>query len=483
MIIKSLTIIDSGYEKTFNFSSNFSLVYSDGVNSVGKTTLLRCLVYCLGYSIPSTKNFDFEKKKFLATLLLSNGQEIVVRRDDRNVFFGEMLYSMPAEKFELHKLIWEIERDNLLKNLLGVFYVDQEKGWTLLNRGIVIGKERFNIKEFVLALSNRYDENLMYDIEITKRTLAKYKRLQNVVEFQRSLNENNNYIYETDAGVINKERLTIEYEKNLLEKECKKLKNSYKDNERIQKFITNMRLRVKDNNGNVIAINKDNIVGYNENQDLLNARIHQLEDSITVYANQLNKIEKKEKSLKRDLTLLNAESIEKKFDQQIMSLKIDPMVVDDTIKNYEKRKNELEKLLDEELKINNGFVDCLHTIIYKYSQELGVDEKYVTANSDYIFTNKLAGLSGAILQKIVFCFKLAYIKVIEEHCACVLPIILDSPSGKEMSKENVIKMYDILKRDFSNHQIIVASIYDYGYADCKIELKERLMEGEEFCVS
>lgn len=480
MIIKSLTITDSGYKKTFGFSNNFSLVYSDGVNTVGKTTLLRCIVYSLGYSIPSTKNFDFEKKKFEVTLLLSNGREIVVQRENRNIFLDETLYSMPAEKLELQKNFFEIDRNNLLANLLGAFYVDQEKGWTLLNRGFVIGRERFNIQEFVLALSNRYDENLMYEIEITKRILAKYKRLQNVVDFQRSLNENNNYIYETDDSVINKERLTIEYEKTLLEKECKKLKSNYKDNEKIEKFITNMRLRVKDENGNVIAINKDNIVGYNENQDLLNARIHQLQDSITVYANQLSEIEKKEKSLKRDLTLLTVDSIEKKFDQQIMSLKIDPFVVEKTIKDYEERKKELNEMLDEEVKINNDVVDRLHTIIFNYSQELGVDEKYVPANNDYIFTKKLAGLSGAILQKIVFCFKLAYIKIVEERCGCILPIILDSPSGKEMSKENVTKMFDILKRDFSEHQIIVASIYDYGYANDKIELKKRLMENAVF---
>ena len=117
MIIKSLTIIDSGYKKTFNFSENFSLVFSNGVNSVGKTTLLRCMVYCLGYSIPSTKNFDFEKKKFEITLLLSSGQEIIVQREDRNVFIGETLYSMPAEKLELQKKIFDIERNDLLKKL------------------------------------------------------------------------------------------------------------------------------------------------------------------------------------------------------------------------------------------------------------------------------------------------------------------------------------------------------------------------------
>lgn len=480
MIIESLTIVDAGYRKTFDFSDNFTLIYSNGVNSVGKTTLLRGIAYCLGYSIPSTKNFDFEKKQFEIAISTSKESKIIVQREDRNVFIGETLFSMPAEKIKLQKLFFGIENDDLLTNLLGVFYVDQEKGWTLLNRGLVIGKERFNIHDFVLAVSNRYDESLMRNIEITNRTLAKYRKLQNVVDFQRSLNEDNNYVYETDEKKINKERMAIEFEKSLLEKECKKLKESFKDNDRLQKFITNMRLRVKDSNGNIIAVNKDNIVGFNENQDFLSARIHQIQDSITVYVNQLSKIEKKESSLKKDLTLLNVESEEKKFDQQIMSLKLDPTVIQETIDAYEKRRKELKKMLDDEIKVNNDIVDRLHNIIYGYSKELGVDEKYVTANSDYIFTDKLACLSGAILQKIVFCFKLAYVKIVEERCNCILPILLDSPSGKEMSKDNVVKMYDILKRDFSNHQIIVASIYDYGYADKKIEIKERLMENEEF---
>jgi hypothetical protein len=40
-----------------------------------------------------------------------------------------------------------------------------------------------------------------------------------------------------------------------------------------------------------------------------------------------------------------------------------------------------------------------------------------------------------------------------------LPLILDSPSGREVSMENIDEMMAILADDFTGHQIIVASIY------------------------
>ena len=58
-----------------------------------------------------------------------------------------------------------------------------------------------------------------------------------------------------------------------------------------------------------------------------------------------------------------------------------------------------------------------------------------------------------------------------------LPIILDSPKGKEVDEDNVNIMMNILKRDFSDHQIIIASIFEYSFEKVnKIEIKEKLME-------
>ena len=49
----------------------------------------------------------------------------------------------------------------MLNNLLGTFYVDQEKGWTILNRGVVIGSNHFNIEELIRGLSNRDCDKLI----------------------------------------------------------------------------------------------------------------------------------------------------------------------------------------------------------------------------------------------------------------------------------------------------------------------------------
>ena len=126
-------------------------------------------------------------------------------------------------------------------------------------------------------------------------------------------------------------------------------------------------------------------------------------------------------------------------------------------------------------KQDNCVVIELHNCISAYAKELDVSETYVAPNKDYIFTNDLKSLSGAILHKIVFSFKLAYIKLIKEKAGIVLPIVLDSPTSREVERGTVETMLKIIQRDFSEHQLIVASIYDYDLKDKKmIEFKGRL---------
>ena len=96
----------------------------------------------------------------------------------------------------------------------------------------------------------------------------------------------------------------------------------------------------------------------------------------------------------------------------------------------------------------------------------------------YLFTSNLKELSGAMLHKMVFAFRLAYIIEIEKYLGIKLPIILDSPSGKEVDPSNVERMINILKRDFSGNQIIIASIFNYNFETVNIiELSNRLIDG------
>ena len=111
----------------------------------------------------------------------------------------------------------------------------------------------------------------------------------------------------------------------------------------------------------------------------------------------------------------------------------------------------------------------------KYLTEFGLNDKN-TVTEPYLFTSNLKELSGAILHKTVFAFRLAYVNAVKKILNIRLPIILDSPSGKEVDQENVRLMMNVLKRDFYEHQIIIASIYKYEFDDINvIKIKERLI--------
>ena len=69
---------------------------------------------------------------------------------------------------------------DILDNLLGSFYLDQEKGWTLLNRGKVIGKIPFNIEKLICGLSERTYIDLQVELTNIKRELEKYRYMFNV---------------------------------------------------------------------------------------------------------------------------------------------------------------------------------------------------------------------------------------------------------------------------------------------------------------
>lgn len=65
----------------------------------------------------------------------------------------------------------------------------------------------------------------------------------------------------------------------------------------------------------------------------------------------------------------------------------------------------------------------------------------------------------------------------KKHLGIKLPIILDSPSGKEVDQANIQLMVNILKRDFSENQIIIASIFQYDFDTVNvIEIVNRLIE-------
>ena len=79
------------------------------------------------------------------------------------------------------------------------------------------------------------------------------------------------------------------------------------------------------------------------------------------------------------------------------------------------------------------------------------------------------------MQLTVLSFKLSYITVIKKVTNIKLPLIIDSPRGRELDSVNMKKIIEVLKRDYNDHQIIIASIYKDVDADNLIELNGALL--------
>ena len=153
--------------------------------------------------------------------------------------------------------------------------------------------------------------------------------------------------------------------------------------------------------------------------------------------------------------------------------------VSNIIAGLKKRKKDIESLIKTKTNQNYRIIQGIYKTAYHYLKELNV-EKFADQDESYLFTSDLKSLSGAVLHLTVFAFKLAYIKAIEEKIQVSLPIVIDSPSGKEVVKENVDRMLQILKRDFTNNQVIIASIYSYDIEGISVHPIEKSLMGEEF---
>lgn len=75
---------------------------------------------------------------------------------------------------------------------------------------------------------------------------------------------------------------------------------------------------------------------------------------------------------------------------------------------------------------------------------------------------------------------MAYLKVIEQHIGIVLPIVLDSPSDREVTQRNIAVVINILNEYFQENQIIIASIYQYDLNNVNIiKITNRIFNNEE----
>lgn len=469
MVINNIKINDNNKEYIYTFTNNYNMIYSKE-NSRGKTTLIRFILYALGYQIPATEGIgDFSK--FIFTLTISsNNKNIIITRKDSNVTVeieeNKSSFVLPLEEKKLLALIFGIDELLVLNNLLAVFYIDQEKGWTMLNRGKIIGNIRFNIEEYIAGLSGKDICNLIEEKQIINEELKKYRYFKNVADINDEYTEFNNKskYSELNFNELLQKQKELSIKKNSLSKKINALTKSINDNKNFVDLICDFGVTII-HNGEEIELTKNNLSHFNDNQELLKLKRKSLK--IEFEENNLE-IKKIEKEITEKNTLFSLDSILDDLENQISNMNIDVKSVDKIITQLNNKRTKINENIKKALSFNNQQLVDFYNTIDKYAIELEIKPYIKKDDPSFVLTNKLKGFSGRVLAQMAFIFKLAYIKSISDKYNINLPIIIDSPRTNELSESSTNDMLNILKRDFSNHQIILASIYETSILNCNI---------------
>ena len=481
MIFHSIHIKEGMSERTFDFSKGVNLIFSKE-NSKGKTTLLRFMLYSLGYNIPSTRKIRFDHCEVVVRISCDRAGDIVLSRFSSD-FIEAMIngekktYILSDQQHELHGIIFGTENQNILKNILGAIYADQEKGWTLLNRGTAIGSIRFNIEELIRGLSGCDCSDLIRREKQLERELGKYRQMFSVAKYRESVvSESGSLVADTYTVESDVAFSQLLIQQNALQNELKRIDKTLTDNKRVRHYVAEMKLMVQLPDGTTVPVTAENIVGLSDTIDYLIAKRKMVSSDLRSVMHQLSRAQKEQDTEEEQLAFFKSESLIEIFDKKIAAVPIDVVAIDKEIKRLEKALKSIRKEISVKTKSDAGVTKSLYENMVKFATELGVGNSESIATS-YLFTSNLKELSGAVLHKTVFAFRLAYIVEIEKYLGIKLPIILDSPSGKEVDQTNIQLMVNILKRDFADNQIVIASIFQYDFDSVKvIEINNRLIE-------
>lgn len=482
MIIDRIFLKEKNNVRLIDFSSRINLI-SSSKNSVGKTTLLRFILYGLGFDIPSTRGIQFNHCLVHVWITLDSKEKIELIRPDKNQITlsrkrKSSIFVLPENKDALHYTLFRTGNVDLLNNILGVFYIDQEKGWTLLNRGKVIGNIHFSIEELIRGLANIDCSELIKHEKRLEIENEKYSILLKLSQYKDGLQENQQIVFDENySDKLHVELINLEIQQSNLRREIKRIDSSLAKNNEFQRFISAMHLLIQLPDGEEVAITSDNIVGFNDLHELLINRRKILSKRERGIQKKIEKILEEQYSQQQNKCFFENLSEVEKINEYIQLIPLNKSILEGKIKETKISIKNIRKNISDRTKANNHFGNEISKYMQQYIKKLDVSDDNITSN--YIYTSNLKELSGAALQKRVFAFHLAYIKVVQEQLHITLPILMDSPRSRELDDANTNLMMKILQEEFKENQLIIASIYSYDSFDNnynKIELHDRLID-------
>lgn len=449
--------------RTFDFVSKFNYIYSKE-NSTGKSTLMRFLLYALGFSIPNTRKVKFEEFSIQTEII--NGDVIFpIKREGRKFWVNGIEMVLPNDIMVAHSIIFKCDSLDLLENILGAIYIDQDRGWTLLNRGTIIGGIRFYIEVFLHGLKGKdCDADTKAALKRVDSELEKYRQMKAVAEYKEQVIKatgetqikSGAIAFDTHNEVLENNRRELILQKQSIEKRIGFLEHTIADDKKFIDWIESHNIIVKGTNGEQIPVTRETIENYTDNTELNKIEIRRESIRLKSVIEQIAIINKE---INEQSQLFNGETILDIFENRISEIPIDLIAVENTIKRLTKEQSQYREILRNSAWKQNQWAYKLNSLILAYAKELCIDE-YLESGDSYLFKD-IKSISGAIYHKMVFVFRLCYNRILSEMLQFNVPLFIDSPSGREVEQDAIKDMITILERDFSDHQIFLASINDF----------------------
>lgn len=466
------------------FGDHFNLVFSDE-NTKGKTTLLRMVLYALGFAIPDMRGITFADLNFCIDGIDCDGKRFSFERticeDGYKCHFitsqsDDVFIAQKNERAPLHNFLFERLNESVLNNILGVFYIDQEKGWNLLNRGKVIGSNRFVVEELLCGLNNIDISAIKQSIANIEKEILQYRKLFSFASFVQDVNQENNKYDKWNANqYTTHQSAVLDIKIKNISSELEQLKELRKDNSTLLDMIEGLNLIVRSSNGEDIYVTKDNLVGFKQNLAYLLMRIDILKHKLAALNSERSSLIKSiAKNTCNDDDLLNV------YRNKVLGLDLNQHLIYEAITSLSKKNSELRAELRE--LANNKWSHLASCYAIEYLNKLNSFHNY-KHSSNAILTSDLSPYSGAELSKRVLAFRFALLRCIKDALGIALPIIIDSPYSKEIDGQNFRRMIAILEGDFSAHQIIIASIHDEDMhvKYRKISITSGILESDTIC--
>ena len=477
MMIKS---IDIRNEKEFAHHEfhDFTLIHSSK-NTEGKTSLVRFIIYGLGYNIPITSRIDPTKYRVELKISINNKSYRLIRKNRLIDVICETTneskqceeentktFLVSTNNSSLLSYIFGSPNKQLLLNILGVFYIDQEKGWSMFRKGNVVQHQYFSVEQLLYGMSG-LDDGIFKRRKIIKNQIEDYSKVIRLYNVDSKLDD-----YFTQDQTIDDELQTIfeeiqklNIELDLHTKLMKSYKNMKNQNERMWDYIHSLKLSIKVD-GKSIKLTKDNIEGLEDSYAYIDAKLRDEEIRIVNIKNNIELLKNKQSecySQKKVLSSFKFKPVNKQIKINIEDLKIKHAILSDQLKAIDKE--------IEENTSNSDYESRMNAYLKDYSEQLGVQE---LLGKKLITETNFEKLTGAESQKVLLAYRLAMLRTTSEYLSIKLPIIIDSIS-RETDSESLEMMISFIHSNFSEHQFILSSIEDRIESDNIIEIENRLM--------